>query len=116
MILIIFISECIMYVAYAVHACIHACACMHGCMNIQHMCVHTYMRICTVGNTAQVLKLAALGLPPPPPPHIEELPTPMFTVYRQRASQVHLGKQSAAKIHTLRLTVVFPLPYLINKL
>ena len=39
-----------------------------------------------------------------------------YTVYRQRASQVHLGKQSAVEIHTLRLTVVFPLPYLINKL
>ena len=39
-----------------------------------------------------------------------------YTVYRQRASQVHLGKQSAVEIHTLRLSVVFPLPYLINKL
>ena len=39
-----------------------------------------------------------------------------YTVYRQRASQVHLGKQSAVEIHTLRLTVVFPLPHLINKL
>ena len=56
--------------AYALHACIHVYACMHGCMNIKHMCAHTCacarMRICTFGNTPPppVLKLAALGLAP----------------------------------------------------
>ena len=47
--------------------------CMHGCMDIWHMCVHTCacarMRKCTFDSTPppppQVLKLAALGLAPP---------------------------------------------------
>ena len=60
-------------------ACIYACACMHGCMNILHMCVHTCactrMRICTFGNTPPPsIEVGRTGFGTP---NIVKLPTPM---------------------------------------
>ena len=73
--------------ALAVHACMYTRVCMHAWVHVylthvcayMCMCTHVYMYFWQY--PPQVLKLAALGLPPPPPPpNIEKLPTPMRKV------------------------------------
>ena len=58
--------------AYAVHVCMHAKVYEY----LTHVCIHVHVHTCVYVLLAppQVLKLAALGLPPP---HIEKPPTPM---------------------------------------
>ena len=77
MILMIFISGCEMHVCICC-ACMHICVCMHACVcmhtwmceYLTHvcacMCTHAYMYFWQYPLPPQVLKLAALGLPPPP--------------------------------------------------
>ena len=72
-------------------ACMHTCMCMHACVYDYLTHVNMYF-----WQSPPVLKLAALGLPPPP--NIEKLPTPM-NIYKMNRQIYKLYLSSRIEFH-----------------